>query len=245
MEALTLGDYTARPAKDARDLAQVMDLRQAAFARDRADEYDDRAGHMLVTAGGRAVASFRWLDLPDGPRGGYCARWYDLDSLQGWGSMVEVGRFCIAAGRMDPNAVRIAWAAIGAHIFRHNINMVIGCSSFRGADPARHRAALAVLAARHLGPSGMRPGRKAAQIYPFAQYLRGGADLRAGLAQMPPLLRAYLAMGGWVGDHAVIDRQLDTLHVFTAIEAAKIPPQQTDRLRRLTGYPTAPDERSG
>ncbi len=60
-----------------------------------------------------------------------------------------------------------------------------------------------------------------------------GADARSGLAALPPLLRTYLGMGGWVSDHAVIDRDLDTLHVFTAVEIAKIPPARARALRAI------------
>ena len=49
----------------------------------------------------------------------------------------------------------------------------------------------------------------------------------------PPLLRSYLAMGGWVSDHAVIDRQMGTLHVFTGLEIAGIPPNRARLLRAL------------
>jgi len=40
---------------------------------------------------------------------------------------------------------------------------------------------------------------------------------------MPPFLRAYLGMGGWVSEHAVVDRDLGTLHVFTGLEVDAIP----------------------
>jgi putative hemolysin len=50
---------------------------------------------------------------------------------------------------------------------------------------------------------------------------------------MPPLLRSYLVMGAQVSDHAVIDRQMNTLHVFTAIEVCAIPPARKARLRAL------------
>jgi L-ornithine Nalpha-acyltransferase len=48
---------------------------------------------------------------------------------------------------------------------------------------------------------------------------------------MPPLLRTYLAMGGWVSDHAVVDRDLNTLHVFTGLEIRAIPPARARLLR--------------
>ena len=53
------------------------------------------------------------------------------------------------------------------------------------------------------------------------------------MLRMPPLLKAYLMMGGWVSDHAVIDYHMNTLHVFTAVEIGLIPPLRKRRLRAL------------
>ena len=55
------------------------------------------------------------------------------------------------------------------------------------------------------------------------------------MRHMPPLLRTYLGMGGWVSDHAVIDRDLDTLHVFTGVEVGAIPDRRKRALRALAG----------
>ena len=59
--------------------------------------------------------------------------------------------------------------------------------------------------------------------------------MRRAMAQMPPLLRSYLMMGGWVSDHAVVDRQLNTLHVFTGLEIKAIPPARARLLRSAAG----------
>jgi putative hemolysin len=59
------------------------------------------------------------------------------------------------------------------------------------------------------------------------------ADRRAALAALPPLLRTYLSMGGWVSDHAVVDRALDTLHVFTCVEVDRVPPARAASLRAV------------
>ena len=60
-------------------------------------------------------------------------------------------------------------------------------------------------------------------------------DLRRAQAELPPLLRTYLLMGGWVSDHAVVDDQLGTLHVFTGLEIAAIPPARQRLLRGVAG----------
>jgi putative hemolysin len=57
-------------------------------------------------------------------------------------------------------------------------------------------------------------------------------DMKQALRRMPPLLRTYLVMGGWVSDHAVIDNDLNTLHVFTGVEIKRMPPKRARLLRR-------------
>jgi hypothetical protein len=42
-------------------------------------------------------------------------------------------------------------------------------------------------------------------------------------------------MGGWVSDHAVVDRQLNTMHVFTGVEIGMIPGARKRLLRAVIG----------
>ena len=85
---------------------------------------------------------------------------------------------------------------------------------------------------QHLAPAKLQPTVKAQHIHLFARDTHT-ADPRRARQQIPPLLRSYLAMGGWVSDHAVIDRQMNTLHVFTGLEIAAIPPNRARLLRAL------------
>ena len=78
------------------------------------------------------------------------------------------------------------------------------------------------------------PGRRAAEVVDLA--LAGPVeDRREALAALPPLLRTYLGMGGWVSDHAVVDRELDTLHVFTCVEVERVPAARAASLRAVAG----------
>ena len=91
-----------------------------------------------------------------------------------------------------------------------------------------------MLRERHLAPRRWLPRVKAPQVFRFARVLRlRQSDPRAAMAAMPPLLRSYLAMGGWVSDHAVVDAQLGTLHVFTGLEIRAIPPARAKLLRAV------------
>jgi putative hemolysin len=70
-------------------------------------------------------------------------------------------------------------------------------------------------------------------VFDYASETYGKVDAKRAHAVMPPLLRTYLMMGGWVSDHAVVDRVMNTLHVFTGLEIARIPPARKKLLRAL------------
>jgi putative hemolysin len=111
--------------------------------------------------------------------------------------------------------------------------MLFGCSSFRGTDATPYVDALALLRQRHVAPERWRPGIKAGRVIEFSTLADAAPDPRLAQSEMPPLLRTYLLMGGWVSDHAVIDPDLDTLHVFTGLEIRTVPAGRARLLRAL------------
>ena len=243
------GRYEVFTATDDDDIRAAQRLRWLCFIGARqgladqdaldADEYDQRCHHVMIRdrASGRVVACFRMLTLSGGAEIGesYSARFYNLSRLAGYGGrMAEIGRFCIHPEWGDPDILRLAWAALARHVDDEGIEMLFGCSSFLGTDFRSYEDAFAMLRERHLAPRRWLPRVKAPQVFRFARVLRlRQSDPRAAMAAMPPLLRSYLAMGGWVSDHAVVDAQLGTLHVFTGLEIRAIPPARAKLLRAV------------
>ncbi len=225
------------------DIARALQLRALVFrgdaARDDRDAFDARCCHVLVEdeATGDLVCCFRMLPLTGGQglHDSYTGAHYDLRGLEMLqGRMVELGRFCVAPSASAPDILRTAWGAMTAYVDAEGVEMLFGCSSFKGTDPVAWLDTLAVLRARHLAPEGWRPAPKSAHRVGFDDILAGHEpDLQAGLEKMPPLLRTYLMMGGRVSDHAVIDPDLGTLHVFTGVEIKAIPPARQRLLRAL------------
>lgn len=242
MLALEKGRYRTRMCAGADDIRAAQALRYRCFVDPRgegldADLFDDICRHVLIEEAGEAgpVGCFRLLSLKDGREIGqsYSAQFYDLSALSAMTApMLELGRFCIRPDRVDPDILRLAWGALTRFVDAQGVGMLFGCSSFRGTDPAPYRDAFAMLGARHLAPSDRNPGRRSAETYAFAAELSGHRpDPREAQRRMPPLLRTYLLMGGWVSDHAVIDRDLGTLHVFTGLEIGAIPETRARLLR--------------
>lgn len=251
MTGFRKGRYVARFAEDEADLSAAQALRYLAFiagsgaaprqdARE-ADDFDQICRHVLIEdqASGLLVCCFRLLPLNRGAEIGqsYAAQYYDLSGLLGFaGGMVEMGRFCIHPEARDPDILRVAWGAMTRFVDERGIEMLFGCSSFCGVDAAIYEDSFAMLKERHLAPPRWRPRVKAPAVVRFAQQpSRGTPDAKRAMKAMPPLLRTYLAMGGWVSDHAVVDRDLNTLHVFTGLEIAAIPPARARLLRAVAG----------
>lgn len=270
MHASHSSRYQIRVASCRSDLERAQALRYRAFIENRPgacprpdrldhDAFDPACHHILIEEGasGELICCFRLLPLRAGSEieRSYTAQYYDLSALHAYsGPMLELGRFCIRPGWRDPVVMRLAWAALARMVDDTGADMLFGCSSFQGAAPERHSEALALLAAHHLAPRRWRPRVKAPQVMPLVDTLPAqDPDARRALASVPTLLRGYLALGAWVSDHAVLDRELDTLHVFTGLEIARVPPQKARKLRAsadaamadkpiLTAEPVAADE---
>lgn len=243
------GRYQVRLSRASEDVRRAQALRHAVFrlARGRSDDaegldadpYDEICDHMLVedASTGDLVCCVRLMPFDSGAEveRAYSAQFYDLSALSGFDEpMVEMGRFCVRPDhRGSGEALRIAWAAMTRYVDERGIQMMFGCSSFDGSDAEPYADVFALLKEKHLAPKRWLPRIKAPKVFQFAKKLRfRRPDLVKAAKAMPPLLRGYISMGGWVSDHAVIDHDLNTLHVFTGVEVKHVPPRMAALLRR-------------
>lgn len=241
------GRFKARLASDEADVLACQQLRYMTFIDTRglpdqtggvdSDEFDPLCRHMMVedTRSGQLVCCFRIMPLASGSEisRSYSAKYYNLDALRDFpGKLVEMGRFCIHPAWKDPAIVRVAWTAMTQFVDDEGIELLFGCSSFYGVDAEEYADAFALLKDKHIAPKRWLPRVKAPKVFRFARRFRlRRPDMKLALGRMPPLLRTYLVMGGWVSDHAVIDNELNTLHVFTGVEIARVPKARARVLR--------------
>ena len=239
------GRFSARLASCEEDLRQARRLRYRAFI-DRSgagtqgedgDAFDESFDHLMIEEAGVLVATARFKIFACGKdlAQGYSAQYYDLSPFLSMNEpILELGRFCVSPQMLDPDVLRLAWGVLAYLADAAQAAHLVGCSSFLRADPKSHQEALTLLRQSHLAPEAFRVGRKAKVIYSYAEHLAGRPVERIqALRQMPPLLRSYLQMGGWVSDHAVLDHSLDTLHVFTCVTRAQVPQARLQALRQI------------
>jgi putative hemolysin len=65
----------------------------------------------------------------------------------------------------------------------------------------------------------------------------GGIDLRAALADLPPLVKGYLRLGGFVGDGAVLDTQFNTTDVCVVVKTDLVTDKYYRHYERKLGGP--------
>ncbi|PYE84005.1 GNAT family N-acetyltransferase [Pseudoroseicyclus aestuarii] len=239
---LEKGGARARYARGGADLRRAQALRQQCFHPAAtggldSDAHDALCRHVLIEdRSGSLLGTFRLLPLPDaaGIGDSYSAQHYDLTRLEGFdGPVLELGRFCIHPAARDADVLRLAWGALTRVVDETRSGLLFGCASFAGTRAERYLDAFAMLRQGHLAPPRWTPRVKAPRVFPFAERLQRDPDRRLALLHMPPLLRSYIQMGGWVSDHAVVDEQMDTLHVFTGLEIGRIPPARARALRAV------------
>lgn len=245
MLSLRKGRYRARFAHSPADIHAAQKLRTRAFRGKAggeldADYFDEVCDHVLVEdqRSGALVCCFRILPLTGGQdiARSYSAQYYELSALEEFkGPMVEMGRFCMDPDVKDPDILRVAWGAMTTYVDEQGVEMLFGCSSFHGTDAEHYLDAFAMLKERHLAPKRWLPKVKAPKVFKFAQKRARKPDAKLAMLRMPPLLRTYLLMGGWVSDHAVVDNHMNTLHVFTGLEINAIPPARKRLLRAAAG----------
>ncbi|WP_108837715.1 GNAT family N-acetyltransferase [Tateyamaria sp. Alg231-49] len=240
MMGLKKGRYRAVEGQCPADIADAQALRARCFALDRdVDTFDLLCTHILIRrlSDDALVCCFRMMPLSGAEISrSYSAQYYALDALAAYdGKMVEMGRFCVDPEVRDPDILRVAWGAMTAYVDGNGVELLFGCSSFSGTETADYLDAFAMLKARHLAPKRWLPRVKAPKVFKFAARLRRKPDAKKAMLRMPPLLRTYLLMGGWVSDHAVVDDRMNTLHVFTGVEIGAIPPARKRLLRAVIG----------
>lgn len=247
-----LNRYQVRLAEGADEVAAAQRLRYRVFveelgaeataeqreARREYDAFDAWFDHLilidLAEAGNdpldRVVGAYRLLrdDVARSGPGFYGASEYDLGPITRDGRRsLELGRSCVAKEHRGGPGMHLLWNALAEYVLARDIEILFGVASFPGADPAPYAEALAYLNRRHLAPVDLRvrahPEAFVAMEFPDIREI----DDKRAQRLIPPLIKAYLRLGGWVGEGAFIDHRFNTVDVCVVMDTTRM----TERYR--------------
>ncbi|MFN7185516.1 MAG: GNAT family N-acetyltransferase [Alphaproteobacteria bacterium] len=201
------------------------------------DQFDAACHHVLVldeshAAGEKVVGTYRLLTRSNMAQLGhfYTEGEYDIAKLKAYpGEIMELGRSCVEVPYRTRPVIQMLWKGIGAYVTAKNITLMFGCASFNGTDPKAHQLALAYLYHFHLAPEEIRP-RALEQYYTNINLMAKEAiDARSALAGLPPLIKGYLRLGGFIGDGAVVDHAFNTTDVSIVVRMQGMADKYTSR----------------
>ena len=236
-EAVRQGDLEVRLARSQDEVAAAQRLRFRVFYEEMAarptedmrargadfDDFDRICDHLLVLdrTSGAVVGTYRLIRRSAAMRFGrfYSADEYDISPLLAHpGEILELGRSCVAEGYRTRAAMQLLWRGIAAYVFRHQIGLMFGCASLPGTDVAALRVPLSYLHHFHLAPPELRPRALAGRHVEMALMPKDQVDPQRAIAELPPLIKGYLRLGGFVGDGAVVDHQFNTIDVCVIVK---------------------------
>jgi L-ornithine Nalpha-acyltransferase len=233
-------ELEAKPSEDARKTR--LDF----------DRFDGFSDHLLVIdtdsavddgtqlPDGRLVGTYRLLrqDVARENGGFYSRDEFDLAPLltrQNTLSFLEVGRSCVAQGYRNRRVAELLWQGIWNYVRHHKLDVMLGCASLSGTDPAQIADELTFLGTRAKPPRDWHVTALDDRHIPLLQKDIALVNERATLQKLPTLLKGYLRLGCYIADGAVIDYAFNTTDVLVVLPIAAINP-------RYFEYYGAPDQ---
>ncbi|MFL4471170.1 GNAT family N-acetyltransferase [Tateyamaria armeniaca] len=244
-------DFRVCLARDADDLLAAQALRYAVFveelggggalvdheARLEKDRFDPFFDHLILfddAAEARVVGVYRMLQSEHAQAAGayYSEDEYDLSPLKATKRrLLELGRSCVHVDYRGGPAMFHLWNGLAAYVAEHHIDIMFGVASFHGTDVTHLAEPLSLLHHRHLAPEALRVRAKPPHGAPMNLIPEPQINRRAAMVQMPALIKAYLRLGGVVGDGAYIDHSFNTTDVCLVMDTDAM----SERQKRIYG----------
>ena len=208
------------------EMGAVPDPVAASNLRDR-DAFDAVADHLLVVDHALGdgpegvVGTYRLIQREAAARLGrfYSADEYDISPIVNFpGRVLELGRSCVDTAYRGRAAMQLLWRGIAAYVFHYQIDLMFGCASLHGTDLDTLAPDLTYLYHNHLAPPAVRPRALPHRYVEMRRMPPEAIDPKRVQAQLPPLIKGYLRLGGFIGDGAVIDRQFNTTDVAVVVK---------------------------
>lgn len=241
------GRFTVRLAECEADVAAAQRLRYRVFveemgahaseaehaARREEDEFDPYFDHLLLIDEeapaadplDRVVGVYRLMTGAMARRGigFYGASEYDLSKLVAYPrETLELGRSCVSAEHRGGAGMHLLWTGLGKYVAERGVEIMFGVASFHGADVTPLAQPLSYLHWNHLAPEDLRV-RALPQFFERMDLLPAEAVNKVeALRRIPALIKAYLRLGGFVGEGAYVDRDFNTVDVCLLMDTSRM-----------------------
>ena len=234
---LNLGTYELKTIDDSNSLIfKVKKLRQKSFFKEThensvdSDEFDKFCDHLVVidksVSDDHVVGTYRLLLKSKfvTSRKFYSQSEFDISKLIKKKSLIllEAGRSCVHEDYRDGRIIKLLWRGLATFIVRNKVDVIFGCASFPSSNPKLFANQLSYLHHFHMPPKSLRTkplkNLKAEYRIVDKKLINAEDEFR----KLPPLIKAYIRAGAFIGSGAVVDKKFNTTDVLIVLESKKI-----------------------
>lgn len=251
--------FSLRLARDERDLMAAQRLRYHVFVEElggdgemvdhdrklERDAFDPHFDHLLLIDRRRdaealedVVGVYRLLpgDRAEAAGGFYSEGEYDVSALKSSGRrLLELGRSCVLPEFRGGTAMLHLWNGLADYVAEREIEVLFGTASFHGTDATALAQPLSYLHQNHLAPPALRVRARPEQYQKMNLVPTDQIDRKAAMLATPALIKAYLRVGGFVGEGAWIDHAFNTIDVCLVMDTAQMSSKHRDFYARKQG----------
>lgn len=247
-------EFEVRLARTPEDLRAAQRLRYDVFveelggggpmvdhnARLERDHLDPFFDHLLLTDRrvDQVVGVYRLMPAQKAAEAGgfYSASEYDLTLLENSGRRVlELGRSCLRRDYRGGIAMHYLWQGLAQYVAEHQIEVLFGVASFHGTDVKALAQPLSFLHHRHLAPERYRVRALEKSYQNMCLVNEAHLDRKAAMVKIPSLIKAYLRLGGYVGEGAYVDHGFNTVDICLIMDTHEMSARQA---RLYSGAPS-------
>jgi len=249
--------FRCRLVQGGTDLAAAQRLRYRVFVQElgadgplvdhatrrEVDRFDAHSDHLILVDERRDAAAldhvvgvYRLMTADHAAQAGqfYSEGEYDLAPLHDSGRrLLELGRSCLHPDYRGGMAMMHLWSALADHVHATGVEILFGVASFHGTDVAALAGPLSILHHRHLAPGPLRVKARSPHGTPMGLLPEAQIDRTAAMRATPALIKAYLRLGGCVGEGAWVDHAFNTTDVCLVVDTATMNARQRDLYRRV------------
>lgn len=245
MTQVVAADFQVRLSQSSEDLWAAQRLRYDVFIKElggsgamvdhhhklEKDALDPFVDHLLLEdrRKGKVVGVYRLMRPEQAQKAGryYSEAEYDLEPLLCSGRRIlELGRSCLHPDYRGGVGMHHLWSGLARYVAQHDIEILFGVASFHGTNAQALAAPLSLLHHRHLAPPELRVRAKGKSFQNMDLIEEVKLDRKAAMMQIPSLIKAYLRLGGCVGEGAFIDHAFNTTDVCLIMDTAQMSERQ-------------------
>ena len=243
--------FTVKIAQTEDDLRAAQALRYEVFVRElggggtmvdheaelEQDRFDPFFDHLLVsdTLAGQVVGVYRLLRQGQADAAGqfYSEDEYDLGPLKASGrKLLELGRSCLHPDYRGGMAMYHLWNGLADYVAAHEIEILFGVASFHGTDVTALAQPLSMLHHNHMAPEEIRVRALSERFQQMDLVAVDALDRKAAMLATPALIKAYLRLGGFVGEGAFVDHAFNTTDICLILDTKRMNGRQRDLYTR-------------